>query len=148
MDYSKFKGKQYKKVSDEYSLPIIIILDIISVIMMGILIFLSLEIIKMWIFDFVPVLVITTPFIIFVYILSFSILSSLSKITYFLIGNIILNRQTETIRKRLLINELPFDVDLADYFKQREIELLESEVKGDFDLLKSMYLRDEVLNEL
>lgn len=50
-------------------------------------------------------------------------------------------KKTENIRNRLFIDELPVDVDLADYFKQREIELLESETNNNYDLLKDVYLR-------
>lgn len=52
-------------------------------------------------------------------------------------------KETEDIRKKLLMDELPVDVDLADYFKQREIDLLEAETKGNIDLMKKQYLRGE-----
>lgn len=51
-------------------------------------------------------------------------------------------KKTENIRNRLFIDELPVDVDLADYFKQREIDLLEAESKGNIDLMKKQYLRE------
>lgn len=57
-------------------------------------------------------------------------------------------KKTENIRNRLFIDELPVDVDLADYFKQREIELLEAETNNNYDLLKDVYLRGGGINEL
>lgn len=51
-------------------------------------------------------------------------------------------KDTKEIRDKLFISELPVGVDLADYFKQREIELLETESKGNIDLMKAKYLRD------
>lgn len=49
--------------------------------------------------------------------------------------------EQEGIKEKLLLEELPVDVDLADYFKQREIDLLEAEVKRNIDLMKKQYLR-------
>ena len=69
-------------------------------------------------------------------------LSSIAyKDTFLLVKDVILIEQTEKIREELLIDELPVDVDLADYFKQREIDLVEAETKGDIDLMKKVYLK-------
>ena len=61
----------------------------------------------------------------------------------FILDDKCLIKETEDIRKKLLMDELPVDVDLADYFKQREIDLLEAETKGNIDLMKKQYLRGE-----
>lgn len=44
------------------------------------------------------------------------------------------------IKDKLFIEELPVDVDLADYFKQREIDLVEMK---DVNLMKKQYLKEK-----
>lgn len=55
--------------------------------------------------------------------------------------------EIEKIKEKLFIEELPNEIDLAYYFKEREIELLEAEVNGDIDLMKLKYLKG-VRNEI
>lgn len=153
MDYIKLKGKQYKGVMNEENFFLFLLcMSLCLVVEMWILYFISFDL-KCVFFEERSTLnldkqIILILFFLIIFILIISTLCLLLELSIEFIGDFVLIKKTETIRERLLIDELPTDVDLADYFKQREIEFLEAETNGNFDLLKSMYLRDEVLNEL
>ena len=53
---------------------------------------------------------------------------------------ILKDKDIEKIKNKLFIEELPIDVDLADYFKQREIDLVEMK---DVNLMKKQYLKEK-----
>lgn len=53
---------------------------------------------------------------------------------------ILKDRDIEKIKDKLFIEELPVEVDLADYFKQREIDLVEMK---DVNLMKKQYLKEK-----
>lgn len=153
MEYIKFKGKEYKGVMNEENFFLFLLcMSLCLIVEMWILYFISFDL-KCVFFEERSTLNLDKQYILILVFLITSMLFIFTLHLLFefsaeLIRDFILIKKTETIRERLLIDELPTNIDLFDYFKQREIELLESEVKGDFDLLKSMYLRDEVLNEL
>lgn len=124
-------------------LPLLIFANIFFAILIPFLIFVDFEwgiCIKRQGFDFIFLLgsLIMILLNIFIFLAS----RDVYKATFSLVKDFILIRQTENIREKLLIEELPTNVDLAYYFKEREIELLEAEVNGDIDLMKAKYLRD------
>ena len=154
MDYIKLKGKQYKGVMNEENFFLFLFCMVLSFLVeMLILYLIGFNLLKHIFFGEksaynIDKQIILILFFLIIFILIISTLCLLLELSIEFIGDFVLIKKTERIRERLLIDELPTDVDLADYFKQREIEFLEAETNGNFDLLKSMYLRNEVLNEL
>ena len=61
---------------------------------------------------------------------------------------ILKDKDIEKIKNKLFIEELPTNVDLAEFFKQREIDLLEAESKCNIDLMKKQYLKGKGFDEL
>lgn len=53
---------------------------------------------------------------------------------------ILKDKDIDKIKDKLFIEELPVEVDLADYFKQREIDLVEMK---DVNLMKKQYLKEK-----
>lgn len=143
MDYNKFKGEKYKETMNKICLPLLIFANIFFAILIPFLICVDFK----WIIcikdkriDFIFLLGSLIMFLLNIFIFLAS--RDVYKATFSLVKDFILIRQTENIREKLLIEKLPVNVDLSDYFKQREIDLVEADTNGNYDLLKSLYLKE------
>ena len=146
MNYDKFKGKKYNDMINAHNIPILIAIDVFLMMLAPCVIYLDFAVKKLWDNcligkDVDLALILGTLGVISLNCIIYYLSSIAYKDTFLLVKDVILIEQTEKIREELLIDELPVDVDLADYFKQREIDLVEAETKGDIDLMKKVYLK-------
>lgn len=142
MDYNEFKGKKLKSCPlDEDELLFLAIARVV------------------FLFSFANVMIRNNIFMLSIngFICAFCFLVIVDRPIYFYRVSIVYGiynyfvlreKNIEKIKSKLYIEELPTNVDLAEFFKQREIDLLEAEVKGNFDLMKKQYLKGKGFDEL
>ena len=142
MDYNEFKGKKLKSCPlDEDELLFLYIAKVLflvsfviftisdNILMMGI---------NVIICAFCFLVIVDRP----IYFYRVSIVYGIYN--YFVLRG----KDIEKIKSKLYIEELPTNVDLAEFFKQREIDLLEAESKCNIDLMKKQYLKGKGFDEL
>lgn len=137
MEYNEFKGKKLKKCPlDEDTLLILFIARILFLGSFGLymitdnVFFMTIDMILA---AFCFLIIVDRP-------ISFYWVSIVyGTYNYFVLRG----KDIDKIKSKLCIDELPTNVDLAEYFKQREIDLLEAEINGNIDLMKMKYLKGD-----
>lgn len=137
MNYDKFKGKVYKSYPLSIEYFILAITNRLIFLFNIILLIVGHNSFKVTLFN---ALLLTINAIVFCDKdkgFSFFWTSLVNSINNY---KILKDRDIEKIKDKLFIEELPVEVDLADYFKQREIDLVEMK---DVNLMKKQYLKEK-----
>ena len=135
MNYDKFKGKVYKSYPLSIEYFILAITNRLIFLFNIILLIVGHNSFKVTLFNVLLLIINAIVFCEKDKGFSFFWTSLVNSINNY---RILKDKDIDKIKERLLIDELPIGVDLADYFKQREIDLLEMK---DVDLMKKQYLK-------
>lgn len=137
MKYDKFKGKVYKNYPLSIEDFILATINRIIFLFNTILLIVGHNSFKVTLFNALLLTINTIVFCEKDKGFSFFWTSLVNSINNY---KILKDRDIEKIKDKLFIEELPVDVDLADYFKQREIDLVEMK---DVNLMKKQYLKEK-----
>lgn len=137
MNYDKFKGKVYKSYPLSIEDFILAITNRLIFLFNIILLIVGHNSFKVTLFNALLLTINTIVFCEKDKRFSFFWTSLVNSVNNY---KILKDRDIEKIKDKLFIEELPVDVDLADYFKQREIDLVEMK---DVNLMKKQYLKEK-----
>lgn len=148
MEYNRFKGKNYKNKAKNTNFCEFFTIWILLIFLFILLGFAISGMINYWketiqggslanLLEVMFLTILSSAFLFLTFIVSVLTIDHI-KDTYWLINDMILIFQTREIREKLFINKLPTGVDLAKFFKKKEIDLVEMK---DMDLMKNVYLK-------
>ena len=148
MDYNRFKGKNYKCKLENTNFFEFFTIWILLFFLFILLSFAISGMINYWkeiiqggvLANLVEVMFLTIFSLVFLFLIFIVSVLTIDHIkdTYWIINDVTLIFQTREIREKLFIKKLPTGIDLAKYFKKKEIDLVEMK---DIDLMKNLYLK-------